>query len=362
VWTAFHARGSDLEDAGGQAPLYNWSYEQTEHFVNDSIVLRQFTRLYLQSAPDDTTLIRWANVIGSETVRALNDRAVELARSLKVTRGRKLRTDGTVVETNIHYPTDDTLISDGVRVIGRLLRRAKSFVEESVLSEQKGEPFRNRVRSAKRLALKISRMALRRSQKAKAGYRAAYERLLEVGKATARQAGQVGALLGESPSARKLAVEISRFSELLEWAVGQARRRVLGGQPLEAEEKLLSLFEEHTAIIRRGKARRQTEFGRKVWLSEVDGGIISGFRILEGNAGDEAQLRPALEDHLRLFGKPPELVAADRNVHSRENERIAQEEYGVEKVCLPKAGKKSAEREEYERQGWYKRARRFRPG
>lgn len=342
--------------------LYNWSYEQTEHFVNDSIVLRQFTRLYLHSAPDDTTLIRWANVIGSETVRALNDRAVELARSLKVTRGRKLRTDGTVVETNIHYPTDDTLISDGVRVIGRLLRRAKSFVEESVLSEQKGEPFRNRVRSAKRLALKISRMALRRSQKAKAGYRAAYERLLEVGKATARQAGRVGALLGESPSARKLAEEISRFSELLEWAVGQARRRVLEGQRLEAEEKLLSLFEEHTAIIRRGKARRQTEFGRKVWLSEVDGGIISGFRILEGNAGDEAQLRPALEDHLRLFGKPPELVAADRNVHSRENERIAQEEYGVKKVCLPKAGKKSAEREEYERQGWYKRARRFRAG
>ena len=91
--------------------LYNWADEQTERFVNDSIVLRQFTRLYLQSAPDDTTLIRWANVIGSETVLALNDRLVELARSLKVTRGRKLRTDGTVVETNIHYPTDDTLIS-----------------------------------------------------------------------------------------------------------------------------------------------------------------------------------------------------------------------------------------------------------
>ena len=94
--------------------LYNWA-EQTERFVNDSIVLGQFTRLYLQSAPDDTTLIRWANVIGSETVLALNDRLVELARSLKVTRGGKLRTDGTVVETNIHYPTDDTLISDGVR-------------------------------------------------------------------------------------------------------------------------------------------------------------------------------------------------------------------------------------------------------
>ena len=104
--------------------LYGWSYQQTEHFVCDSIVLRQFCRLYLQSAPDDTTLIRWANLIGAQTVAALNDRAVELARSLKVTRGRKLRTDATVVETNIHHPTDDALIADGVRVISRVVSRA----------------------------------------------------------------------------------------------------------------------------------------------------------------------------------------------------------------------------------------------
>jgi IS5 family transposase len=341
--------------------LYGWSYAQTERFVNDSIVLRQFTRLYLERSPDDTTLIRWANTIGSQTVASLNDRAVQLARSLKVTRGRKLRIDGTVVETNIHHPTDDTLISDGVRVIGRLLTGAKSFVEESVLSEHKGKPFRNRTRSAKRLAHKISKMALRRSQEAKADLRAAYERLLEVGKATLKQAGQVQDLLGESPSARKVAEEISRFSELLEWAVGQARRRVLEGEHLEAQEKLLSLFEEHTVVIRRGKARKQTEFGRKVWLSEVDGGIVSGFSILEGNAADEAQLKPSLEDHLRLFEKPPELVAADRNVHSKDNERLAKG-FGVKKVCLPKSGKKSALREQYEGQGWYKRARRFRAG
>src|SRR5215207_5056274 len=90
--------------------LYGWSYEQTEHFVSDSIVLRQFCRLYLEPAPDDTTLIRWANLIGPRTVEALNDRAVELARSLKVTRGRKLRVDSMVVETNIHYPTDSALL------------------------------------------------------------------------------------------------------------------------------------------------------------------------------------------------------------------------------------------------------------
>jgi IS5 family transposase len=101
--------------------LYGWSYEQTENFVSDSIVLRQFCRLYLEAAPDDTTLIRWANTIGSETVASLNNRAVELARSLKVTRGRKLRVDSTVVESNVHPPTDSRLLSDGVRVVSRLL-------------------------------------------------------------------------------------------------------------------------------------------------------------------------------------------------------------------------------------------------
>jgi IS5 family transposase len=342
--------------------LYGWSYEQTERFVCDSIVLRQFCRLYLEPAPDDTTLIRWANAIGARTLAALNDRAVELARSFKISRGRKLRTDGTVVETNIHHPTDDSLIADGVRVISRLVGRAKELIPQSVCQAARGEPFRNRTRSAKRLAHKISKMALRRTQEAKASYRAAYQRLVEVARSSIKQAEQVRSMLEVGmPSASKISEEISHFAQLLKRAVWQTHRRVFEGEQVSATEKLLSIFEEHTAIVRRGKARKKTEFGRKVWLSEVDGGIVSGFRILEGNAGDEAQLRPALEDHLRLFGKVPELVAADRNVHSKENELVAKE-MKVKKVCLPKAGKKSTERKEHERQRWFKRARRFRAG
>jgi IS5 family transposase len=341
--------------------LYGWSYEQTERFVCDSIVLRQFCRLYLEPAPDDTTLIRWANTIGAPTLAALNDRAVELAQTLKVTRGRKLRTDATVVETNIHHPTDDALISDGVRVISRLVGRAKDLIPKSVCQAARGEPFRNRTTSAKRLAHKISKMALRRTQEAKATYRAAYERLIEVARSSIKQAGRVQGMLQEAPGSRRLLEELSHFAGILEEVISQSRRRVLEGEEVPATQKLVSVFEEHTAIIRRGKARKKTEFGRKVWLSEVDGGIVSGFRILEGNAGDEAQLRPTLNDHLRLFGKVPELVAADRNVHSKENEQLAKQ-MGVKKVCLPKAGKKSTERQEHERQRWYKRARRFRAG
>ena len=156
--------------------LYGFSYEQTERIVSDSIVLRQFCRLYFEPAPDDTTLIRWANTVGPDTVEALNDRAVELARSLKVTRGRKLRVDSTVVETNLHHPTDSRLLGDGVRVISRLLRRAKK-----AMTERDGLPkeaFRTRNRSVRRLTKKLYRIALRKGEQAAEELKEAYRELV----------------------------------------------------------------------------------------------------------------------------------------------------------------------------------------
>src|SRR5215472_16993315 len=111
--------------------LYRWSYEETERLVSDSLSLRQFCRVYWEAVPDDTTLIRWAQLIGPATLQAVNDRVVALARPLKVTRGRKLRVDSTVGETHIHHPTDSGLLGDGVRVVSRLLRRAKGVVSHA---------------------------------------------------------------------------------------------------------------------------------------------------------------------------------------------------------------------------------------
>src|SRR2546423_13064440 len=100
-------------------------YEQTGRWVSDSLSLRQFCRVYRQAVPDDTTLLRWANTIRPETLHELLDRVLKLAQSLKLTRGRKLRTDGTVVLTNIHHPTDSCLLGDGVRIIAGLLKKAR---------------------------------------------------------------------------------------------------------------------------------------------------------------------------------------------------------------------------------------------
>ena len=341
--------------------LYGWTYEATEHNVNDSLVLRQFARVYLERVPDDTTLNRWAKQIKPETLERLNEHVVGLARSLSVTRGRKLRTDGTVVETNIAYPTDSKLLSDGVRVISRLVGEAKRFVEEGVGAAR--QLYRNRTRSAKRLAIRISEEARLRGERAEEVRKGSYWRLVRIAQASLGQAREVREQLGEraDEASKRLTEQLDLYERLVERVVAQTKRRVFEGECVPADEKVVSLFERHTAVIKRGRAGKDTEFGRKVWIDEVDGGIVSDYRILEGNPPDEQQLEPALYNHLALFGKPPQVIAGDRGVYSPGNERAAREA-GVEQVVLPKKGKKSQRREEYERQGWFRRGMRFRAG
>jgi transposase, IS5 family len=254
--------------------LYNWSFEATERNVSDSLVLRQFCRLYLEAAPDDTTLIRWANLISAETLGRLNERAVALAVKHKATRGRKLRIDATVVEANISHPRDSALLSDGVRVLGRLVGRAKR-----VLGGTGELLFRNRTRSAKRLARRIEEGSRRREEEAKEALKATYKQLIGVASTTLKQAGKERKML--PPEERRgLAEELKCFEEMVERVVDQSERRVLKGQSVPAAEKLVSLFEPHTSIIRWGKAGKETEYGHKVWLEEIEGGIISGYRVL----------------------------------------------------------------------------------
>jgi IS5 family transposase len=343
--------------------LYGFSYEQTEHFVCDSIVLRQFCRLYLEPAPDDTTLIRWANTIGSETVASLNERAVELARSLKVSRGRKLRVDSMVVETNIHHPTDSALLSDGVRVLSRLLRRAKKALPIEVAHQLGKEAFRTRNRSVRRVAQQLHRIARRKGEKAREQLKEAYRKLITITQASCTQATEVVEALRKHADGRagRLVEHFEHFLPLVEQGITQAARRVLEEEQVPAAEKILSLFEEHTQIITRMKMGKPREFERKVLLDEVDGGIISRYELLEEVGREHPHLPTSLEAHRERFGGAPELLAADRGLYSAENERLAQGA-GVKRVVLPKSGRLSKERERHEKQRWFRRGFRFRAG
>jgi transposase, IS5 family len=342
--------------------LYGWSDEEVEHFVGDSLVLRQFCRVYLEKVPDDTTLLRWANVIDPATLAVLNERVVMLARSLRVTRGRKLRLDSTVVETTIHHPSDSGLIYDGVRVLSRLLRRAKAALGAAGQVSQR--VFRRRTRSCRRLVQSLHRLARRKGAGAGQAVAQVYARLIAIAHKVQRQASTVYTALGAraDATAQRLADQITLFLPRLERAMTQARRRVLQGETVPAGEKIVSLFEPHTQIIVRHKAGKPVEFGRKLWLEEVDGGLISGWRLLDTPGQDMPYLVPSLRAHEKRFGKPPHLVAADRGVFSPQNEQQAIAA-GVRHVVIPAAGRHhTAERARRERQRWFRRGFRFRAG
>lgn len=343
--------------------LYSWSYAQAEYFVNDSLVLRQFCRVYLERVPDDTTLIRWANTIGPETLSALNDRVVQLAQTLKVTRGRRLRVDTTAVETNIHFPTDSGLIGDGVRAVSRLLRRARAELSEAAAGL--GEACRSRVRSVRRLSQQLHRIARRKNDQGRAALKAAYGRLVAIGKRTAAQGRRVLEVLrghGDDPGARRLAERLAEVLPRLDRAIRQAERRVLEEAPVPSGEKLVSVFEPHTQVIPRFKAGKPAEFGRKLRLDEVEGGIIAGYAVLERGGGqDQPYLAEALANHRRQFGRAPRLLAADRGMASAENERLA-DESGVKQVALPHVGKAPPGRQAEERGRRFREGYRFRAG
>src|SRR3954468_748624 len=342
--------------------LYGWSYAKTEYFVNDSLVLRQFCRVYLEKVPDDTTLIRWAKLVGPETLQELNDRAVALARGRKVTRGRKLRVDTTAVETEIHYPTDSALIGDGVRVVSRLLRRARAVLGEA--ASKLGGAFRSRVNTGRKLAQQLHRIARRKGEQGREALKAAYTKLIETAERTGAQGRRVLEALKRSgeKGAEHLASRFGGFLPGLTQGIEQARRRVLEGESVPAKEKLLSLYETHAQVIPRFKAGKSVESGRKLRLDEVEGGIISGYAILEQGGGqDQPYLKDGLATHRRHFGRAPELLAADRGMSSAENEELAVQA-GVKQVALPHVGKASAERKELEKGRRFRRGYRFRAG
>ncbi|MDQ3004146.1 MAG: ISNCY family transposase [Chloroflexota bacterium] len=341
--------------------LYGYSYEETERTVRDSLSLRAFCRVYLNDVPDDTTLIRWAKVIQAKTLEKFNQRIMQLAIERKVTRGRKLRTDGTVVESNIRPPSDSRLLADSVRVLARSIVRGQAILHSTGKKVQAG--FEDGTQQAKRLAHQIGESLRSKKEAAQRTGRQHYQELLALTDQTMTWAIQVEKQLGKQAqrNAKRLAASITHFVPLAKQVIQQATRRVLQGEQVPASEKIVSLFEEHTDIIRRGKESHPVEYGHKIWLNEVEGGLVSDYRVLEGNPSDEQQWKPSLKAHLNTFHQPPRQASADRGLFSEPNEQFAHD-LGVKHVILPKRGYRPPVRLKYERKAWFVKGRHWHAG
>src|SRR5713226_4530560 len=364
TWTLVHGRHSTPVEVILRMllckHLYQWSYRETEERVKDSLILRWFCRVYFEQVPDETTLLRWLHTLRPETLHALNDRVVQLAAQAKVTKGRKLRLDATCVQTTIHHPTDSGLLVDSVRVLSRIVQRAKGLVKDQVRNVQ--QTCRSRLRTARQVAQTLHRQLRRKVEDKEAQQKELYQKLIETAEHMVHQSRAVAAALTQQTGqvAQRLLSQATKVLPLVEGVIAQTRRRVLEGKKMASEQKVLSLFEPHTRAIPRHKGGALVEFGRHVILDEVEGGIVTRFQILE-HPNEHGQAVEAVAHHVALFDHPPGTVAGDRGVHSPETEAILKEA-GVKRVAIPASGKLSEERKALEHTRPWRRGYRWRAG
>jgi len=342
--------------------LKGWSLRGLERELRCNLVYRRFTRFDADPTPDFSTFSRCFALLGAETTQRIHARVVAKAREQGVARGRKLRTDTTVVETNVHYPTDSALLGDGIRVLTRSLYRIAQQCREGTV------PVVNHGRAVKRRLLEISRAAKSLTQASRQRLQESYAGLLKLTRRVVRQANavvqdlQTGRLpvVGSLISVLAQEALLRHYLPLVEKGIAQTHERVFLGNTHVAG-KVLSLFEPHTQAIRKGKAHKPTEFGRLVRLDEVENGIVTGYQVLEGNLADTNSWSAALEQHRLNFGRSPRMATADRGFFAAKNERDAKAS-GVERVALPARGRLSKTRGELQKQRWFRRALRWRAG
>jgi transposase, IS5 family len=341
--------------------LFDWSYDDLEREVRANLVYRMFTRIDAGDVPDAKTILKIARALGPEVIEQLHRQVVEVAKRAGVTHGRRFRIDTTVVETNVHYPTDSTLLQDGVRVLTRTMQRAST-----ALGDRAGR-IRNRLRSVTRRVLIIGYEA--RSPKTRDALVKSYRKLMATTRAVLRDTATMVRRLGQrvrtasphvQPMLRRAQQQLQEMRPLVQRVVDQTRARILGGDT-HVPDKVLSVFEPQTETIRKGKIAKPNEFGQLVTIQESEHQIITGYDVHTTRPADVTLWRPALDRHETIFGRAPDLAAADRGFASAGNEQAAIDR-GVRRVILPRRGPKSPARRAYERQRWFRRGQRWRVG
>ncbi len=325
--------------------MNGFSYRDLEFHLADSVTYRTFCRFgALEPTPTRATLAENLKKVRAETLEAVGAMVILYAARTGVERGRKVRVDSTVVETNVHAPTDSSLLFDGVRVLTRLLRGADERFGFGLYTDH--------TKRAKRRMLAIQHTGSKRKRTA------AYRDLLKVAEKSVGYAHRAIEHLEGNTEARKLADEIAHYAGLLGRVINQTRRRVIEGENVPASEKLVSLFEPHTDII--VKDRRDTLYGHKVFVTGGASGLILDCRIEAGNPADSSMALPMLQRQEALYGRPPRQAAMDGGFASRDNLEAAKA-LGVQDVCFQK--KRGLKVSEMTRSSWvYKRLRDFRAG
>lgn len=338
----------------------NWSFDTLEREVKMNLAYRDFTRIGLGKVPDAKTLARIAQVLGGEVIAKLHERLVAMAQEKGAVRGRKMRVDTTVVETNIHYPTDSSLLGDGTRIMTRTMKK---------IEQQSGgkltRKVRNRMRSVNKRVVAIATASRHRGPEGEEKRKKEYRELLRMSRQILNDAKRVmveieGMSARRKKGLRTLGETLSTMAVRVRQIVKQTKARIFEGLT-QLPGKIVSVFEPHTEIIRKGKASKPTEFGKLVQLQEAENQIITHYEVFDERPSDRELLLGAVEAHERKLGRLPQLVTADAGYYSQAQERAVQEK-GVKWVAVPNRSTRSPERKQMEKSRWFKKAQRWRTG
>jgi IS5 family transposase len=338
----------------------NWSYDTLEREVRMSLAYRDFARIGLSKVPDAKTLARIGQALGGEVIAELHRRLVEIAQEKGLIRGRKMRVDTTVVETNIHYPTDSSLLGDGARVLTRTMKKIEKKAEGKLKRK-----VRDRTRSVNRRVISIATASRHRGPEGEEKRKKEYKDLLRYSRQILNDTRRVMAEVDEMPARSRGGLaghceQLRSMGEQVRKVVRQTKARVFDGLT-QLPGKIVSLFEPHSEIIRKGKASKPTEFGKLVQIQEAENQIITHYDVFDHRPSDRELLADAVDAQIGVLGRVPDMVTADAGYYSQALENAVLEK-GVKRVAVPNRSTRSVERKKMEHSRWFRKAQRWRTG
>ena len=320
--------------------------------IDNSEFLQRFVGLGIRPTMDFSFLSKAHSALSEATWQAMNAALAESAKEEEKISGEKVRLDTTVYESNIHYPTDSSLLWDSFRTLARVVRL--------VQQELPGLGLKHRFhpKKVKKLAYFIARNAGSPSGSKKRKVQSTYRKLIGRVRWIAEVSGEV---LDRVHAAGYEVEELERFLPIVERIIDQARKRVLEGCPVPSEEKVYSLFEAHTELLKRGKAGKPVEFGHKVLIAQTSEKFIHHYKVLPRRREDVELLEPTLEAHCRLFGANPEVVATDKGFYES-MKQVAKLEQEIVTVSICKKGRRNEQETLRESTEAFQEGQRFRAG
>jgi IS5 family transposase len=305
------------------------SYRDLERQLKYDLEDRWFCKI--SEAPCFKTLQNQLALIKEETIKKINDLVMKKAVELKLTKGSKMRVDSTVTEMNIHYPTDASLLGDGLRLVDRGLKKigVKQGVGRLKSSFKK---LVNRVRSLGRVSKEVMKECL--------------GKMLTLSEKAIEQV--------KSVKDKSLRQTVRVYRKVIK----QTQQVIKGIKQIP--DRTVSFFESTARPIRRGKVGgKSTEFGQVVQIQE-DEHFVSTWNISDKKQ-DEAYLSKALKEHQRIFNRKPKSVATDRGYWSEENYQHLRDA-GIRQISMPKKGKLGSHEKKRQRKKWFKDLQKYRAG